>query len=74
MPIAPSAGRPFFTGCEQAPLRGQQPESLRLCRRILTPLGDPPALPWLQARFDSSGSALHYCQHVISLQRECRGR
>ena len=23
-------------GCDQAPLRGQQPESLRLCRRIIT--------------------------------------
>ena len=25
-----------LNGCDQAPLRGQQPKSLRLCRRILT--------------------------------------
>jgi hypothetical protein len=34
------------------------------------PLGDPPALPRRQARFDSSGSALHYCQYVMSVQGE----
>jgi hypothetical protein len=27
-------------GCDQAPLRGQQPESLRLCRRIITRYGE----------------------------------
>jgi hypothetical protein len=30
------SARFLTSGCEQAPLRGQQPESLRLCWRIAT--------------------------------------
>jgi hypothetical protein len=31
-----TAGVALWVGCEQAPLRGQQPKSLRLCRRMVT--------------------------------------
>ena len=38
----------FLFGCDRAPLRGQQPESLRLCRRIVTQVYDNRSRFWLR--------------------------
>ena len=35
-----------LSGCDQAPLRGQQPKSLRLCRRIVTHGEAAPSVVW----------------------------